>query len=394
MEGGNVNDWTEWEHKNAKRLAEEAGGKWLSWQQKKFPEMFHWENYVSGRTCDHYNRFKEDFDLAKVGGHNAHRFSIEWSRIEPEEGKFDSGAIGHYHSVIRALKERGLEPFVTLWHWTLPLWLEQKGGVASKEFPFYFCRYVEKIVSCYKEDVKFWITLNEPTSVIACGYLIGVWPPGKRNFFLANRVYKILAKAHNLAYERIHNLSSDCCVGFANVIHSFKPYRKNNLLDKIAVFLGKYFANERMLRLTKEHNDFLTAQYYFHNRLKFPKKVRLGDKSVSDLNWEIYPEGIYDVLCDLKKYGKPIYITENGLADATDRQREKFIEDHLFWVHKAIQEGVDVRGYFHWSLMDNFEWDKGFWPRFGLVKVDYKTLERIPRKSFYYYRDFIAKSSQ
>ena len=135
---------------------------------------------------------------------------------------------------------------------------------------------------------------------------------------------------------------------------------------------------------------FLAVQYYFHNRFKFPKKVHLGDKPVSDLNWEIFPEGIYHVLNWLKKHNAPIYITENGLADADDSRRSQFIKDHLFWIQKAISEGADVRGYFHWSLMDNFEWDKGYWPRFGLVEVDHKTLERKPRSSAYEYKKIIS----
>lgn len=392
VEGGTFNNWSEWEKKNAERLAKEAGKKWQDWQKRRFPEMFDPQNYVSGIACDHYNRYEADFDLAKEGGHNAHRFSIEWSRIEPEEGKFDKKEIEHYQKIIKALRERGMEPFVTLWHWTNPVWLEKKGGCESKEFPFYFARYAKYVCEQLKNDVKFWITINEPTSVIASGFVSGVWPPAKKNYFLAWRMYNKFAEAHIAAYKEIHAVSNKAQVGFANILQSFETYREKSWLDKLMMRAGIYITNKRFLKKTIGFNDFLTVQYYFHNRFKFPRKIRLGDKPVSDLNWEIYPPGIYFILRWLKKYNLPIYITENGLADASDSQREQFIKDHLHWTQKAIGEGADVRGYFHWSLLDNFEWDKGFWPRFGLIEIDYKTLERKPRESFYAYKKIIENN--
>jgi len=144
--------------------------------------------------------------------------------------------------------------------------------------------------------------------------------------------------------------------------------------------------------MTHGRHDFFAAQYYFHNRIKFPAIIKNENKDITDLGWEIYPEGIYHILKDLKKYNLPIYITENGLADAKDEKRKKFIKDHLFWMNKAIKDGINVRGYFYWSLLDNFEWDKGFWPRFGLVEIDYKNLERKPRKSFYVYKKIIENN--
>ena len=384
-----MNDWSQWEKEHADEFVEKAKTQWQKWQQEKFPEMFDRKNYISGRACEHYHKFEEDFDIAKTGGHNAHRFSIEWSRIEPEEGKFNEKEIEHYRKVIKVLKEKGLEPFVTLWHWTIPLWVKEKGGIAGKFFPYYFSRYTEKIVSAFGNEVKFWITLNEPTSVIVAGYHQGTWPPGKKNPLLANFVYKNLARAHKEAYKAIHKLYPNSQVGFANILQSFEPRKKKNILDNLTIKAGKFFSNEKMLNLTANFNDYLAVQYYFRIRLTFPQKVHLGDKPLSDLNWGIYPQGIYNILKDLKKYNKPIYITENGLADADDSKRIKFIKDHLSWINKAMDEGVDVRGYFYWSLMDNFEWDKGFWPRFGLVEIDYKTFERKPRPSYYWYRDFI-----
>lgn len=393
VEGGTLNNWSEWEKKNAERLASEAKSYWQDWQRKEFPEMLEPQNYVSGRACDHYNRYEEDFDLAKTLGHNAHRFSIEWSRIEPEEGKFDEKEIEHYRKVLAALRQRGMEPFVTLWHFTNPIWLEKKGGCLSRKFTFYFTRYTEHVMKNLGEEIKFLITFNEPTSYLAMSYIRGDWPPRKNNVFLAWRLYKKFAHAHRETYKKIKSTYPQVNIGFANLMHSFVPYRKNNWMDELSVRVGEYVTNHRMLKLTAGFNDFLTIQYYFHNRLKFPRKIRLDDKPVNDMNWEIFPAGIYFIISWLKKYRLPIYITENGLADADDDQRAQFIKDHLYWIYKAISDGADVRGYFYWSLLDNFEWDKGFWPRFGLIEIDYKTLERRIRPSAYEYKKIIENNS-
>ncbi len=384
VEGGNRNDWTEWEKKNAERLADEAETKWQARKtgqpSSKFPEMNEAQNYISGKACDHYNRYEEDFDIAKSLNLNAFRISIEWSRIEPEEGKFDEQEIEHYRQVLEAIRTRGMEPFVTLWHWTLPLWLSDIGGISNKKFPFYFERFSKKVAKEYHGVVNYWLTMSEPTALIGMGYLSGIWPPQKKNPLLALQVFKNLGRAHNAASKVIHQISSSAQVGFVNILNYFDPFKKKSYLDKLSVIVADYFSNKKFFNLTK-NNDFLAVDYYFHHRLGFPAKKSHARKNITDMGWEIYPEGIYHVLKDLKKYNLPIYITENGLADADDKKREKFIRDHLCWVYKAISEGADVRGYFYWSLLDNFEWDKGFWPRFGLVEMDYKTMGRKIRPS-------------
>ncbi len=365
IEGGQVNDWSEWEKGNAERLAGEAKDYWQKWQQERFPEVFQPRNYISGRACDHYHRFKEDFGIAKQLNHNAHRFSIEWSRIEPKEGRIDEKEIEHYRQVLIALKERGLEPFVTLYHWPLPNWLAEKGGWLHPKAPHYFDRYVKIISENLFDYVKFWITLNEPNIYTNNCFLRGKWPPQRKSIFKYLKVVSNLVEAHKLVYQSLHLIDLDCQVGIA----------KNNIYFK-RFFPFRYFWNRYFLNKIKDEQDFIGLNYYFYR--DWPKKSNLP---VSDLGWEIYPEGIYYVLKDLKKYNKPIYITENGLADKNDKKRTQFIKDHLIWVHKAIEEGVDVKGYFYWSLLDNFEWDKGFWPRFGLVEVDFKTFERKIRLS-------------
>ncbi len=381
VEGGNENNWSEWEKDNAERLAKEAGGKWEKWQQERFPEMFRLENYISGLACNHYNNYEKDFDLAKELGHNAHRFSIEWSRIEPEEGRFDEKEIEHYRKVLQALRERGIEPFVTLWHWTHPIWLEKKGGPESAEFSIYFSRYVAKIAKSLGGEVNFWMTINEPTSVIFNAYWRGHWPPQKKSLISVLKVFNSLSQAHNAAYDEIKKIFPDAQVGFGNILGYIEAVNPNNPINFLVIKFVDYFTNQRFLKMVAGRNDYLALQYYFHRKLDFLGRARNENQTVSDLNWEIYPQGIFHVLKSLKKYNLPIYITENGIADASDDKRFEFIKNHLSFVYNAIQEGVDVRGYFYWSLLDNFEWDKGFWPRFGLIEIDYKTLERKVRPS-------------
>ncbi|MBU4223654.1 family 1 glycosylhydrolase, partial [Patescibacteria group bacterium] len=313
--------------------------------------------------------------------------------IEPEEGKFDEKEIEHYRKVIKALRARGLEPFVTLWHWTLPIWLAEKGGWLNKNAPKYFERYVSKIVASFS-DVKFWITLNEPAVYTSLGTIKGTQPPGNKSIFKAARTRANLIKAQKSAYNAIHSISDSALVGVGNSANFFIPY-KNKIYNKILAKIISYLEGGFFKKI-KKNIDYVAFQYYRSIEMGF----RLGGNFLgiiennldtggerTDLGWKIYPEGIYHFLKNLQKYNKPIYITENGLADAKDEKREKFIKEHLYWVHKAIKDGVDVKGYFHWSLIDNFEFVeiRGFWPRFGLVEVDFKTQERKIRPSAYEY---------
>lgn len=389
-EGQNSNDWTEWEKQNADRLAGEACVKFPKWQQEKFPEMSDPRNYISGAACDHYHRFTQDFEIAKELELNAFRISLEWSRLEPKQGQFNEKEIEHYKQVIHALHERNLEPFVTLWHWTLPLWIKNQGGLKSRKFKQYFIRYVEKIVKELQNDVKFWITLNEPDMYGYNSYLRGFWPPQEKNIYSFLKAYINLVWTHRAAYTMIKSINASAQVGLAknNVYFEARPKTIINIsLKKCAEFFGNYlFLNKTWL-----YSDFIGLNYYQYNIINNGFNKNKGE-IVSDVNWELCPEGIYYVLKQLKQYKKPIYITENGLADKDDARRQWFIQEILKNVKRAKDEGADVRGYFHWSLLDNFEWDKGFWPRYGLVQIDYKTLERKISDSAYFYKDIIKKS--
>lgn len=372
VEGNNHSDWSEWEKQNAERLVQNAKRKkWPEYILKAYPNPLQEENYISGHACDHYHRFREDFDIAKSLGHNAHRFSIEWSRVEPEEGEFNEREIKHYQDAVQALRERNIEPFVTLWHWTLPLWLGDQGGVSSKKFPFYFARFAERMAKEFKAEVKFWITLNETNVYTGQSYFLGKWPPSKcsiRKYFLANHH---LSLAHKSAYELIKTISPKSQIGVAhNAIYFSGPFG----------FLARDIWNHWFLRSLRNTQDFIGINYYYSN---FSSSKR------SDIGWSINPGGFHRVLKEMARYQKPIYVTENGVADARDLLRSQFIREHVFAMHQAINEGVDVRGYFYWSLSDNFEWDKGFWPRFGLVEIDYRTMERKVRPSAWEYKKII-----
>jgi len=379
-EGGCLDDWSEWEKETAKIHQQNANSqKWPDYILNEYPSPLEGANYISGGACDHYNRFLEDFEIAKSLGLNAFRFSIEWSKIERKAGQFDQREIEHYKKVVMALKERGMEPFVTLWHWPLPLWVSKKGGWNFQEIIDYFARYVTKVVSAFKDDIRFWLTINEPEVYTIESYLLGHWPPQKRSLLSAFAVIQNLIKTHKKAYRIIKSINPKAQVGIAKHNVCFEAY-KNKPVNQILKKAADFFWNFYFLNQIKNEQDFIGLNYYFHSRINYGFSKN-ENKIVSDMGWELYPQGIYYVLKDLKKYQKPIYITENGLADARDKYRAWYIKEVLKNVYRAIGEGVDVRGYFYWSLLDNFEWDKGFWPRFGLVKMDYKNLKRTIRPS-------------
>ncbi len=340
----------------------------------------------AGRACDHYNHYKEDFDIARELGQNAHRFSIEWSRIEPEEGKFDDREIEHYRQVLSALKERGLEPMVTLWHYTLPLWFSKMGGFENQKSPEYFSRYCAYVVEKMGDIANFWITINEPMVYASFGYNKAAYPPFKKNFLTLIKVVDNLVTSHNMTYRKIKKIRPELSVGIAKEATGHES--NHNPINIIKSSFIYCFWNQRFLRRISKSQDFIGLNYYMTRRFGIKESLEK-----TDMGWEIYPRGIYQCLVELKQYNKPIYITENGLADATDTKRAKFIKDHLYWVHRAIQDGVNIRGYLYWSLLDNFEWAKGFDPRFGLVEVDYNTMVRTIRPSAYEYKKICEANS-
>ena len=356
-------------------------------------DWWHWEKEAgkerSGPACRHYEFYKKDFDLAKSLHHNAHRLSIEWSRIEPEEGKFSQTALKHYLDVILALRARNIEPIVTLHHFTNPIWFSQKGGWESRLSIQYFLRYCDFVTSALAKHVYYWITINEPNVYMSHAYIWGVWPPQGKSILKAMTVEKHLARAHVKAYHLIHQIYRKSklaapSVGVAQSIMAFVSHQPD-LKNRFIQFLKDKFYNCGFLERIRRHNifrrnpmDFIGVNYYSRNVVGNQKRNRAKKNS---LGWDIYPTGLHQVLLGLKKYSLPIMITENGICTAYDHLRWKYIHSHLKNIYRAIREGVYITGYLYWSLLDNFEWDKGFDPRFGLININYKTFKRTVRNS-------------
>ncbi len=383
IEGGITNDWSAWEKKNAARLAKDAKTYWQPWQQAMFPEMFALANYICGSACDSYHRYEEDFNLATELNNNAVRLGIEWARIEPEQGKFNLTEIEHYRQVLKAAKEKNLKIVLTLWHWTNPVWLAEQGGWTNKKVVGYFSRYCRLIVDHLGDMIDFWVTLNEPMMIIGHGYLDGKFPPNKKfNLIKGFKVFQHFIRAHRDAYKLIHEKFKDSQVGLAVSTACFEPARSWCPAEILIAKTANYFRNQWFLNKVRNYFDYIGINYYHHNRIVwYPPFKKNLNRVVDDRGWEFYPDGIYQILLNYKKYKKPILILENGTADAKDKLRPRYLKEHLRSIHKAIQAGVDVRGYFYWSLLDNFEWAEGYWPKFGLYAVDRKTFRRTPRPS-------------
>lgn len=363
-----------------------------------------------GQACDHYHRYEADFDIAKSLGHNAHRLSIEWSRIEPEEGKFDEKEIEHYRMVLTALRERGIEPFVTLWHFTLPLWFSEKGGFERKDAPEIFARYCGYVAGQLGDLCTQFSTINEALPYTSNGYRRGTWPPFHKwpgidalgtprysskhdtrartswwNILRYFQVLKKLARAHNSAYDAIKEARPQAIV---SIVHHVLLFHSNrNPLNQIkAWFMNQHWTHDHMRRINKKC-DWIGLNYYMHKKF--------GDGEVyekSDMGWDVYPEGVCDALRMLSRYKKPLYISEAGVADADDDIRPEYIKRQVVAVRCALEEGIDVRGHMYWSLMDNYELALGFEKRFGLIEIDYDTLERKIRPSAYVYKKIIEQN--
>lgn len=369
IEGGIKNDWSEWESspRRMKKIEKKSLDK---------------SKYVCGSACDSWNRFPEDFKLAKNMNNNAIRFGIEWARIEPQMDVLDIGAVNHYKKILDEAKNNNLKVALTLWHWTNPLWIAEMGGWSNKLVVERFLRYVKLIIAEFGGYIDYWVVLNEPMVHVSNGYLSGKFPPNRKNPFKARRAFNNLIKAYKESYKLIHEHYPEAQVGYTALVNDFKPLQKWNPLDVLVAGMSHYFWNHAFLRKTKKSMDYVGVDYYFHDRMTFLPPFKLNkNKRVTDVGWEIYPRGIYHVLKYLQSFKKPIIILENGLADEGDRYRADFIRDHLKYVHRAMSGGADVRGYFHWSLIDNYEWAHGYAPKFGLHSVDRETFERTPRPS-------------
>ncbi len=388
------------------------------WQAEQRGQVPH----RSGLACDQLKRYPEDFALLRELGHTAHRFSLEWSRIEPRPGELDRDAIEHYRRVIETARANGLEPLVTLHHFTNPIWLAARGGWARIEVVPLFERFARRMAREYRDLVRYWITINEPGVYASQGWVLGVWPPNRMNVREALRVMRHMALAHGRAYRAIHAEQPDARVGVAHHWRIFDPANprrrgdrliaavRNRLMNRVfplALRSGRLvppLGNGRRIAWLAGTEDWVGLNYYTREHDRFdPRQPGLlfgseifPDVERNQLRWEIYPEGLYRALTSIAPPGSgtEVIVTENGIPEPDDQDalRPTYITRHLEACHRAILAGVQLRGYCYWSSLDNFEWAEGFEPRFGLVHVDYETQARTPKPSAYVYREIIRSN--
>jgi beta-glucosidase len=408
------------------------------------PSIWHEFAHTPGRTCDgntgdvacdHYRRYRDDVALMGKLGLNAYRFSISWSRVLPEgRGRVNLSGLGFYERLVDALLEQGIQPMLTLYHWDLPAALDRLGGWLNPDSAHWFADYAQLLFRALDDRVRLWVTLNEPWVVVDGGYLHGVLAPGQRNVFAAPRASHHLLRAHAAAVQAyraagrhqiglVVNLepkypATETAEDLAATMRA-DAYWNRQYLDP--VFLGAYPPElpeifgaawpafpDADLDFIRQPLDFLGVNYYSRQVVRndpqdWPlqaARVRQPQQTYTSLNWEVYPPGLTDLLeWVARRYGPlPLYITENGAAfydppHATGRVddplRQRYLRDHLRAALEARQKGVDLRGYFAWSLLDNFEWAHGYSPRFGLVHVDYATQQRTIKGSGRFYAKVI-----
>jgi beta-glucosidase len=277
---------------------------------------------------------------------------------------------------------RGIEPFANIWHWTMPVWFAEMGGFARRGNLKYFERFVQKLADELVDDLGYVITLNEPNVYASFGYLSGEWVPNEKKPLKFLHVYRNLYIAHRRAYRILKAAKPSLQVGLAPQLGNIQAKRPHNLLDQTTTRWMRYFWNWWFLNRVKNQQDFLGINHYFTDYFTGVGKRANPSVPVNDLGWYMEPEGLYPLLLSTwRRYKKPIILTESGLADAKDEYRRWWLEETIVAMERALSEGVEIRGYLHWSLLDNFEWKYGWWPRFGLVEVDRKTMKRTIRPS-------------
>jgi beta-glucosidase len=369
VEGGNHNnDWWDWEHDPASPAVES-----------------------SGDAIDHLHRYDSDFALLASLGQNAHRLSLEWSRIEPAPGEFSQVAIDHYARVLDSLAAHGLTAFATLYHFTLPRWFAARGGWLADDALELFGRYVERVATALGDRMPYACTINEPQIVALGGYLNGEFPPGHRDVGEAVQVNATLAQAHRTAVAALRAGPGSPQLGTCLHLPYVEPLRPGDEADEGAAAMARaVMVDHHVDDLASgggDVGDWVGLQYYTRTRVD----ASGGELGTADppegsettlMGWEVHPAGFGVMLRRIAETGLPVVVTENGIATADDGQRVRYLESHLGEVERAIADGVDVRGYLYWSSFDNFEWARGYAPTFGLVGVDRADgLRRVPRPS-------------
>ena len=367
-------------------------------------------------ACDHYQCFADDFDLAASLAHNAHRFSIEWSRIEPAEGQWDDAALTHYIEVVRALRQRHLEPIVTLHHFTSPQWLTAQGGWANPKVVDAFARYVRRVSDALGSRVRYWITINEPMVFVRMHYVQGIGPPGSTDLKGAFKVIEHLIRAHAAAYRILHGARGANNVAprvsIAHHLPVFRPCRRWSPMDRGMAWLTDRLFNRAFLealttgvwhvptlmRWTIPEAgatlDYIGVNFYGRQFIRWAPAPWTWPGRACDLDhhahevrerslmgWDVHPPSFAQTLLRLAPLRLPILVTENGTWMAEDAQRWSYLVRHVQAMATALQAGARIIGYCYWSLLDNFEWADGYAPRFGLIEMDYATQQRRVRES-------------
>lgn len=371
VEGGNVNnDWWDWEHDPASGCVE-----------------------PSGDAIDQRNRYAEDFALLASLGQNAHRISLEWSRIEPTEGKFSKAELAHYRRVITSLHDNGLTPFVTLQHFTLPRWFAQRGGWLGDGAVETFARYATRVAE-ELGDLMPWVgTINEPQILALCCYMSGSFPPGHKSNEEGIQATQVFLEANRAAYSAFKTVRPEAQVG---PCLQMPPVHPSDPANEDDVNLTKFFhwlvSDAYLDDLRKGGGaDFVGLQYYTKAAISAASASPLAPADPTKvettlMGWAVTPEGFGEALRNAATAGLPVVVTENGIATSDDEQRMRYLRSHLAELAGAIDAGVDVRGYFHWSAFDNFEWAHGYRPTFGLIAVDREDdFRRTPHPSAYAY---------
>jgi beta-glucosidase len=361
VEGGNVgNDWWAWEHAGSTPAVE-----------------------PSGDAIDQYHRYEEDFALLASLGQQAHRISLEWWRIEPEPGEWSRAALEHYRRVLGALSDCGLAAFVTLNHFTLPRWLAERGSWLAGDAVERFERYCERVAAHLGDLIPYACTINEPQVVAMGGYLTGDFPPGRSNALEWRRVTRTFVAAHEAAVRALKGGRGAPLAGICLQMPAMEPAR-----DEPACLARFEELRREMVEVYLEglQGDYVGVQYYSRQRVDPATAGGFAPAPsgapLTQMGWEIHPEGLHAAIADGARSGLPVIVTENGIATADDAQRIAYLRDHLAQVKRALDDGVDVRGYLCWSAFDNFEWNEGYRPTFGLVGIDRENgFERVVRPS-------------
>lgn len=394
---------------------------WWAWEQEGGHIR---DDSVSGIACDHYRRFDEDFRLARELGHTAARFSIEWSRCEPEEGHFDEREIDHYRAVCDAVRRHGMAPTATLHHFTHPVWVARQGGWENPAIVDWLARFAERLGRALGDRVAIWWTINEPMVAPIVCYILGAHPPEVRDFARALVVARHTLVAHGAMYRALRGvLPAGVPAGVVVNMPYFEAFDPNDEMHRAEADSNDWFVNGWYLHgITTgevappcgdgevvaglaDSFDVLGVNYY--NRVlvrpsgaELPEANLIGIRRpgeqpefVDEMGWEVFSPGLGRHLRRLAALRKPLYVTENGHATLDEAARTRYLRVHLAEVHGAIAAGADVRGYFYWSLIDNFEWAEGYDRHFGLIAMEPGTLARRRRPAALFYRDVITRNA-